>query len=1071
MSTFVRQLSRFIDQYKEANAPLDADGARSLYGVVEHEWHALWDLVDDPPLSVSDLPAFMDAKNLKTVGLDDRQMLLEKVLVFMSRTKDCEISKQIQDQVIDLLYKDLPHPPSGYLCSPPPPLSPSSSNCSSGANYAFRTADGSNNNPLLPTLGKAGSPYARSVPSKTMPPRSSLPDAGLVFDTLLKREHFREHPGGISALFFAFADLVIHCIFNTDRRNPAINNASSYLDLSVLYGSSESQVNSVRRNDGTGKLLDDVFADSRLLLMPPASCALLILFCRNHNFIAQRILDINENSNLHNPVPEDPAERQKQDDEIFHRSRLVNCGYFMQVILGDYVGAILGLVRDESDWRLDPLMTIRRQGHEFVPTGEGNVVSIEFNLLYRWHATLSEPDTKWVEDVFGGLFDGEGTTPEKATPKQFMEAAHKHLIPPKDVRQWTFGGLKRVNGRFRDDDLANIIQNATETRAGAFGARGIPEVMKVIETMAIEQSRSWGTCSLNEFRKFLGLKPYSSFKEWNPNEEIHTAAAALYKDIENLELHVGLQAEETKLPGPGAGLCPGYTISRAILADAVSLTRGDRFMTVDFTRMPPLVFFALQEFTDIYFSAHNLTTWGYQDCQYDTQDGSYGGLLTKLLFRTLPDYYPRGSSYAHFPFLQTSWMKKHLSEAKPELCKKYTWDRPSPLPRVTRVDTFKEVQELLADHKTYISAYDSRLWNCIKPALLHDLQRTPEARNTLLSAVEELSTAIFKKSDNNVAELFSKITTDLIMEKSLSFTKDNTFTVDVVKDVINLVPVYWVSHVAGLPLKSKVNPHGLWQGPDIYTRFAEVSQYIYLNFDAADDWKMRELSQASMHEFVRYAEMHMERSFEYDACDQDMLEELWKNYSNSGGVSSTREFTALLISALVPTAALYSQVLAHVVNFYLDEERASAREDIAKLTAVSEGHSHNDKVMDYVYEALCFDPPVIGVFRTAARDTILGDSHPSVCTADTMSLRQPQAPLNYVNALSQGFLTPEFMKATIPQILGTIFNMQSSKRAPGQAGILQRFTTESDGMPRLQYISQAGVVCTLSDSLTVKFSQ
>lgn len=63
------------------------------------------------------------------------------------------------------------------------------------------------------------------------------------------------------------------------------------------------------------------------------------------------------------------------------------------------------------------------------------------------------------------------------------------------------------------------------------------------------------------------------------------AAQALYADIDNLELHVGMQAEESKKPGPGAGLCPGYTISRAILADAVCLTRGDRFLTVDFTRM------------------------------------------------------------------------------------------------------------------------------------------------------------------------------------------------------------------------------------------------------------------------------------------------------------------------------------------------------------------------------------------------------------------------------------------------------------------------------------------------------
>lgn len=52
----------------------------------------------------------------------------------------------------------------------------------------------------------------------------------------------------------------------------------------------------------------------------------------------------------------------------------------------------------------------------------------------------------------------------------------------------------------------------------------------------------------------------------------------------NLSKQVGLQAEEAKEPGPGAGLCPGYTISRAILADAVALSRGDRFMTTEMTR-------------------------------------------------------------------------------------------------------------------------------------------------------------------------------------------------------------------------------------------------------------------------------------------------------------------------------------------------------------------------------------------------------------------------------------------------------------------------------------------------------
>ena len=152
-------------------------------------------------------------------------------------------------------------------------------------NYAFRFADGSYNNVLCPTLGQAGSPYARSVPSSHLAPQFTLPDPGLLFDTLLKRDKdsFDPHPGGMSSLFFAFAALVIHSIFNTNHTDWSINDASSYLDLSVLYGNNDAQVDSVRRKDGSGKLWDDVFADSRLLFMPPASCALLILLNRNHN--------------------------------------------------------------------------------------------------------------------------------------------------------------------------------------------------------------------------------------------------------------------------------------------------------------------------------------------------------------------------------------------------------------------------------------------------------------------------------------------------------------------------------------------------------------------------------------------------------------------------------------------------------------------------------------------------------------------------------------------------------------------------------------------------------------------
>lgn len=73
-----------------------------------------------------------------------------------------------------------------------------------------------------------------------------------------------------------------------------------------------------------------------------------------------------------------------------------------------------------------------------------------------------------------------------------------------------------------------------------------------------------------------------------------------------------------------------------------------------------------------YTTAFNLTAWGWQDCQYDKEDGSYGGLLTKLIFRTLPDHYPTGSVLAHFPFNVPENMLIALKKNRGSI-QKYCW--------------------------------------------------------------------------------------------------------------------------------------------------------------------------------------------------------------------------------------------------------------------------------------------------------------------------------------------------------------------------------------------------------------
>jgi cytochrome P450 len=983
-----------------------------------------------------------------SAALDDRKLLLEHVLVLISRLPDKSgLGKKLMDRAIALLYNDLPHPPATFISN----------------DYTWRRADGAYNNVLNPELGKAGTAYARSVQQQTPMPASELPDPGLLFDSLLRRDGFTPHPSGVSSLMFGFATLVIHSIFRTSHSDWTINETSSYLDLAPLYGHTQDHQDQVRNKDGRGQLWNDVFAEDRLLFLPPAACALLVLLNRNHNYIAQKLLEINERGKYSNPPPEDEAKRLAQDDEIFNVARLVNCGWFAAITFGDYVSAILGLARDGSSWSLLPFDEIRNEDHSFVERGKGNACSVEFNVLYHWHATTSAQDEKWTEAMFKRFFKDKPfddiTVQDFAVVTKMLKAG-----PNQDIRNWTFGGLSRgADGKFNDDDIAKILQDATTNVAGAFGAHKTPAVMRTVEVMTMQMARRWGVCSLNEFRKSLGLRPYSTFEEWNPDPAIWQVAQRLYEHPDKLELYPGLQAEETKTPGPGAGLCPGMTTSRAILADAIALTRGDRFFTTDLTPF-------------------NLTAFGYKDCQRDAKNPGFGGALGNLLLRTLPRHYTDRSTYTWFAMWTPDVM--HANLEKLDLASSYTFDRPTPSGTTTAVDSHSPIRAILEDPSSTFSArYAVRARELLSTGRGYLISLDDPSAS--LAQSRTIRKALLEGGNMwNISKFWSARTRALIDQNSFSLIGKSTRTVDWVRDVVNLVPLHWASEeVAGLPLKTAQNMRGVIFEQQMDEMVKTIYAHMFLENDPTKSMRLQENASKYTNLIMGEIMSHVTRvntsNFSIGAVAGSLFKYFFRSPLSPAAYDFMNKLAAMgvtdeemannIFAVLITATVEISHAIVHVVNYYLgDEKGASPQLADIKALAVNNDIDSLTLLEGYAREALRVDPVIPGVYRDARINSVnlpvkkgervylsLAKANVDVeCFAKPQNIdpRRASQPSPIIGDPLTKCLGDDFMFKSIASVMKVIFGLKNVRRAPGSSGALRRYAREINGTKQWFYL-------------------
>lgn len=907
-------------------------------------------------LGVTDVETLLkvQGKMMMHEDTDDRQYLMEHLIqaaVKANKTPDDPIGEKITDGFVTTLWNDLSHPPEMYL----------------GEQWQYRKPDGSFNSVLHPTLGAAHQPYARTVKPQTLH-SGALPDPGVIFDTVLARKKPEPHPNKISSILFYLASIIIHDVFRTSHTNFEISDTSSYLDLAPLYGSDEDEQRRMRTFED-GKLKPDCFSETRLLTFPPGVGCLLIMFNRFHNYVVDQLAAINEAGRFTKPQDHDTDGLTKYDEDLFQTGRLITCGLYVNIILIDYVRTILNLNRTDDNWQLNPRVDIPNG-----PTiGVGNQVSAEFNLVYRWHAAISDKDDKWTQELFSEIFQGKA--PSEVPMNEFLKTlGHMEADSMKlDPLDRPFAKLQRQdNGNFKDDDLANFLAEGVDDCANAFGPQQVPLVMKAVEILGMQQARSWNLATLNEFRKHFALTPHKTFEDITQNKEVAEALKHLYDTPDNVELYPGLVVEDAKMPMlPGSGLCPSYTVSRAVLSDAVALVRGDRFYTTSYT-------------------PRALTNWGFSEVASDlTVDN--GCVIYKLFLRTLPNNFKPNSVYVHYPMTVSAEMKTVLQDLGK--ADKYDFERPAPIPQPKLVFSYDAAQKIFMDPDNFKLTWGAAMEFLMGPRagnfmLAGDKAVNADSRKLMEKAMYMGKSSREKQPSRDdpwlqqVRAFYETKTEQLLKQKSYKLA--GVHEVDIIRDVGNLAHVHFCAEMFALPLKTEENPRGIFTEQIFYMIMSAVFICIFFDADPEHSFSLRQKAREATQQFgsILLAEVEViRRTGHFSDLVKQYLDPTPSKLRDYGlhmihrllesGLSTEDLVWGNIMGTAGGMVSNQGQLFAQALDYLFNDGYDEHWPQIAALAAQDTPEA-DDKLEHYILEASRLSGET-GVYRWVTKDVTIKD--------------------------------------------------------------------------------------------------
>lgn len=187
------------------------------------------------------------------------------------------------------------------------------------------------------------------------------------------------------------------------------------------------------------------------------------------------------------------------DDRLFETARNINLRIFIKIVVGDYVEHL-----DSTNLDLE-LNTNFAEKEDWY---RENWVSIEFNLLYRWHSMIPES------------------------------------IVINDQELHTFHDFHLNNDVLERNDVGGVLSDVSFQKAGKITALwNVPDFMGHVEELSIKTGRALRLKPYNDYREVFGLERIASFEEFSDRKEVQEALKELYDNVDQVEFYVGLFAD------------------------------------------------------------------------------------------------------------------------------------------------------------------------------------------------------------------------------------------------------------------------------------------------------------------------------------------------------------------------------------------------------------------------------------------------------------------------------------------------------------------------------------------------